>query len=114
MTSRFVGYIGELIVQAYPEKATNERMVRKRAGRVYVDHLQNLPGKTIVAPYIPRPRPGACVSVPITWQELGHVFPEQFPLTNVQAVLDRPGDFDNMFAHRQSLQHVLPLFRHKL
>jgi bifunctional non-homologous end joining protein LigD len=108
-TSRFVGYLGELIVQAYPEKATNERLVRRRAGKVYIDHLQNLPGKTIVAPYVPRPRPGAPVSVPVTWDELGRVTPAQFHLRNTAAILNRPRDFDNMYRLRQSLDHVLRL-----
>ncbi len=114
ITSQFVGYLGELVVQAYPAKATNERLVRKRDGKVYVDHLQNLPGKTIVAPYVPRPRPGAPVSAPVAWQELARMQPDSFTLHKVQAVLDRPRDFDAMYSLKQSLDHILPLFRHRL
>lgn len=108
-TSRFAGYIGELVVKMRPDIATNERIVRKRGRKVYVDHLQNLPGKTIVAPYSPRPRPGAPISVPISWQELGAIQPGQFHVKNVQALLSQPSAFDSMYELRQNLDHVLPL-----
>jgi bifunctional non-homologous end joining protein LigD len=109
-TSGFVGFLGEMLVKARPEKATNERLVRNRQGKIYIDHLQNLPGKTIVAPYIPRPIPGAPVSAPVTWSELREVTPDQFTLKNPRAVLQRPPDFDSMYDLEQSLDHVLPLF----
>lgn len=108
-TSRFVGYLGKLIVHAYPEKATNERLVRNRRGRVYIDHLQNLPGKTIVAPYVPRPLPGAPVSVPVYWEELGHVTPLQWTVKNVPGILQRPTDFDLMYNQKQTIDHILPM-----
>ncbi|MGI6609258.1 MAG: non-homologous end-joining DNA ligase [Limnochordia bacterium] len=108
-TSQFVGFLGRLLVKAYPEKATNERLVQCRNGRVYIDHLQNLPGKTIVAPYVPRPVAGAPVSVPVSWAELGEVTPEQFSVDQPQLILKRPKDHDAMYSLQQSLDAVLPL-----
>lgn len=43
---------------------------RGREGRARLDYTQNAINKTLVAPYSPRPVPGAPVSVPITWGEL--------------------------------------------
>ena len=108
-TSAFVGFLGQLLARAYPEKATTERSVNKRYGKVYIDHLQNLPGKTIVAPYVPRPIPGAPVSVPVAWDELKEVSPRQFRLDQPQMMLQRPREFDTMYNLRQSLDAVLPL-----
>lgn len=66
--------LGELlareIVRALPEIATIERVVSQRAGRVYVDYLQNGHGKLLVAPYCVRPLPGAPVSAPLKWSEV--------------------------------------------
>jgi bifunctional non-homologous end joining protein LigD len=66
--------LGELIARAIvrrlPAIATVERNPAKRAGRVYVDFLQNGHGKLLVAPYSVRPVAGAQVSAPLQWKEV--------------------------------------------
>ncbi|HUF13181.1 MAG TPA: DNA ligase D [Longimicrobiales bacterium] len=66
--------LGELIARAVvkrmPAIATVARNPAKRAGRVYVDFLQNGHGKLLVAPYSARPVPGALASTPLRWSEV--------------------------------------------
>lgn len=107
ISSRFAGLIGRIIANAVPSKATNERLVKNRKGRVYVDHLQNLPGKTIVAPYCPRPLPAAPVSLPFLWEELDTIHPSQFSIADPQSILARPNPFQHLYQRRQSIDHLL-------
>lgn len=37
---------------------------------MYLDFLQNRPGATIAGPYSLRPKPGATVSMPLSWDEV--------------------------------------------
>ncbi len=67
--------LGELLARVIagrlPEIATVIRMPAARGGRVYVDFLQNGQGKLLAAPFSARPLPGAPVSTPLEWREVG-------------------------------------------
>ncbi len=91
-TSTFVKRIGEIIINAFPESATNERKVANRQGKVYIDHLQNLKGKTIASVYSLRPFPGAPVSLPVTWEELADVHPSMFNIRTAPERIKKVGD----------------------
>ncbi len=55
-----------------------------RAGKIYLDYLRNQRGSTTVAPYSPRIRPGAPISLPIPWSALNR---ETHPSVSVQDFL---------------------------
>ncbi|HEX9887171.1 MAG TPA: DNA ligase D [Longimicrobiales bacterium] len=67
--------LGELLARIVATErrdiATVERVVSKRAGKVYVDFLQNRHGQLMAGPYAVRPKPGATVSAPLSWSEVG-------------------------------------------
>jgi bifunctional non-homologous end joining protein LigD len=77
-----------------PHLVTAEYRVAKRpAGRVLVDYNQNAWGRTLASVYSVRPRSGATVSAPVTWQELeAGVRLEDFDVFNVPARVARFGD----------------------
>jgi bifunctional non-homologous end joining protein LigD len=59
------------LVREHPRLATIDRPLRDRGGKVYVDYLQNAHGQLLVAPFSVRPLPGAPVSTPLRWSEVG-------------------------------------------
>lgn len=104
-TSTFVKHLGELIIRACPDLATNERKVASRAGKVYIDHLQNLKGKTIAAVYSLRPFQGAPVAMPVEWEELPDSHPAMFTIKTAPARLNHKGD---LFRPLLTLMQELP------
>lgn len=108
VTSSFVGTIGKILEAVYPAKVTTERLVKNRTGRVYIDHLQNLQGKTLAAPYSPRPHPLGTVAAPVTWEELKVVYPHDIHLGNVLTRLQtNPDPLAAGLDNRQSLDEAL-------
>jgi bifunctional non-homologous end joining protein LigD len=78
-----------------PKVITAEYKIAKRpAGRVLVDYNQNAWGRTLSSIYSVRPKPGAPVSMPVTWKEVekGNLTIEQFHLRNAVARVKKVGD----------------------
>jgi len=66
----FANIIVKLVQKQIPDFTTLERMISNRKGKMYLDFLQNRPGATIAGVYSLRPKPGATVSMPVTWDEV--------------------------------------------
>lgn len=93
--------------QLYPAITTLERKVSARGVKIYLDYLQNARGKTLVAPYSPRPLPGAPVSAPLTWDEVAAAtfMPASFNIKNILPRLYAKGDlFASVLKDRQKVK----------
>jgi bifunctional non-homologous end joining protein LigD len=84
--------IGKYLVQRHPKDITTEWAQEKRRGKIFVDYGQNVRGKTLASAYSPRPAPGAPVSTPLRWEELGKIYPTDFTLATLPARLKKTGD----------------------
>jgi bifunctional non-homologous end joining protein LigD len=89
---RFVGEVGEYLAAANPDDITMEWDKPKRKGKVFVDHNRNSFGQTVASVYSVRPRAGAPVAAPLTWEEVGSVANGDLTIVNIWDRLQRFGD----------------------
>jgi bifunctional non-homologous end joining protein LigD len=94
VTWRFAHGAGAVLVKRHPDMFTQEFIKADRAGRIFVDTGRNGAGATFAAVYAVRPKPGAPVSAPCTWQEIerGAVGPRTFTLRTMADRLRDVGD----------------------
>jgi bifunctional non-homologous end joining protein LigD len=95
-----------------PGLVTTEWLKKKRRG-VLVDHRQNGHGKTIASVYSVRPKPGAPVSTPLRWEELGEkVRPRDFGRREALERVQKHGDlFEPVLRGGQALGPALRRLR---
>lgn len=90
-----------------PKIATVERTIAKRGkSQVYVDWMQNARGKSLASVFTARAKPGATVSMPLTWKQIEQgVKISDFTVKNVPALLQKKGDaWAKFFDQRQALK----------
>lgn len=95
------------VARRAPKIATVQRSLAKRQKQqVYVDALQNARGKTIAAPYSARAKPGATVSMPLTWKQIAKGAKiSDFTIQNAPILVDKNGDvWQNFFAEGKQLK----------
>ena len=99
--------ICRFVLRRHPNETTMEWSVERRRGKVFLDHNQNTRGKTLATPYSPRALGGAPVSMPLQWQEVGRVFPEDFTLRTAPARVREVGDlWCDILNHKADLTRV--------
>ena len=105
---RFAGIVAGAIAGAHPELATTQWVKSKRRG-VLIDANQNGAGKTVATVYSVRPRAGAHVSTPLSWDEVdASLDPAAFTMDEVLHRVGERGDlFAGVLATRQRLSVAL-------
>jgi bifunctional non-homologous end joining protein LigD len=95
------------VAQRAPKIATVQRSLAKRQKQqVYVDAMQNARGKTIAAAFSARAKPGATVSMPLSWKQIEKgVKISDFTIENVPALIKKWGNmWKDFFANGQTLK----------
>jgi DNA ligase D len=103
---------GRELERRLPERVTTSWWKEERGERIFIDYNQNARDRTIASAYSVRPKPGAPVSAPLTWEELPEVAPEDFNVTTMPARFAELGDRHaaiNDVAH--SLEPLLDLYK---
>lgn len=83
---------GRELERRLPGEVTTKWWKEERGERIFVDYNQNARDRTIASPYSIRPKPGAPVSAPLHWDELGAVQPEDFTVATMPARFAEHGD----------------------
>jgi bifunctional non-homologous end joining protein LigD len=93
-TRAWVETLSRTVGKVVPELVSWKWEVKARKGLARLDYTQNAINKTLVAPYSPRPAPGAPVSVPIQWEELDdpELRPDRWTIRTVPDRLAERGD----------------------
>jgi bifunctional non-homologous end joining protein LigD len=101
---RFVDGVGRLLASASPDDITMELNIPKRTGKVFVDVNRNAFGQTVASVYSVRPKPGAPVSAPIAWDEVGSIANGDVTMRNLWDRVKDTGDlFKGVLGRRQTL-----------
>jgi bifunctional non-homologous end joining protein LigD len=94
----FAKAICQMMQADSPQLYTIKAAKTARSGKIFIDYLRNDRSATAVAPWSPRARPGAPLSVPIVWAQLGETFdPHAFVLADMDAILRKSDPWQNFW-----------------
>jgi DNA ligase D len=83
---------GRELERRLPGEVTTKWWKEERGKRIFIDYNQNARDRTIASAYSVRPKEGAPVSAPVTWDELPEVAPEDFTVATMPARFAEGGD----------------------
>jgi bifunctional non-homologous end joining protein LigD len=100
--------IGRIVLKAHPNDVTMDWAVVKRTGKTFLDHNMNARGKTLASIFSARVSPEAAVSVPIRWDQLDDIYPTDFTMRTVPALLKVHGDmWADILEHKNDLRKLV-------
>lgn len=100
----FAKKVAEVMEYKWPERYTSNVRKANRKNRIFIDWIRNARGATSIAPYSLRARKGAKVSMPIFWEELHTVAPDEITMENALLRIEKPDPWEDFFHNEQMLK----------
>jgi bifunctional non-homologous end joining protein LigD len=102
----FAKAMAQLMSEKEPNRYLSVMSKSKRAGHIFIDYLRNGYGATAIAPYGLRARPEAGIALPLEWEEIEDIRPDQFTIENaVKYIQKRASDpWKGYFTTKQRLR----------
>ena len=89
--------IANILVNTYPDIFTTNIRKNNRHKKIFIDYLRNQKSATSVAPYSIRLKKKAPISMPISWQELDKIKPNEITINNVFKRLKKKDPWEDFF-----------------
>ena len=100
----FARAVCQVMADAAPERFVMKMAKQQRTGRIFLDYLRNDRLATAVAPLSPRARPGATVSMPLTWAQVKPgLDPSRFTVRSAPGLLAKAKPWQDYAASGRSL-----------
>ncbi len=86
--AKFAEQIAKLAEQTWPEIFTTNIRKSERENKIFIDYLRNTQNASCIAPYSLRARDGAPISMPIRWQDLNKIKPNEVNIKNYRKYIN--------------------------
>jgi bifunctional non-homologous end joining protein LigD len=104
----FARELCEQMASDNPDLYLTKMAKNQRDGRIFLDYLRNDRMATAVAPLSPRARPGATVSMPLTWTQVkSDLDPKRFTIRTVPDLLRRTSAWQDYCDSERSLAQAI-------
>ena len=100
----FAKRVAEVMEKKWPDLYTSNSRKTKRTGKIFIDWIRNGRGATSVAPYSLRARKGAKASMPIAWDELDTVAPDDINMADALLRITGNDPWKDFFNNNQMLK----------
>ena len=94
--------IAMIIENKWTKDFTTNIKKSQRKGKIFIDYLRNNRGSTCVAPYSLRARNGATISMPIAWESLNKIKPNEVNIKNFRKYINN--SWDDFYQVKQKLK----------
>lgn len=104
----FAATVATQLAEQDPSSYVANMAKKKRTGRIFIDYLRNDATATAVAPLSPRARPGAPVSMPLTWAQVKRgLDPMRFTIETVPALIAKSSAWKDYDANARPLRQAI-------